>query len=604
MALITLGLSGSLGYDPAAAIFRDGELVAAVEEERLIRRQHARGEMPYEAIKYCLREARIKPRDVDQVAIACAPISLFNRARWHYARRYWYAPDRSLDALFNGNRRYRRYVRRVRNLMIDMDISWARIRFVPVEHQIAHVASGYYLSGFEGRVALFSIDLKGEYATTLLGYGEDGEIHKIREFYDPDSLEGMYAAITDYLGFNMLDGAPKIMGLATFGDPDRYDLSQLVDYTGDGFRLNTRLIGTVGLRRYKYQSRGHYFSPQLVEMLGPRRAGELFQDPYVHYAAAVQKLYEKVATGLVTHYLADIIRANGKLVVSGTGAFNVKLNQRLLSLPWVKEVYVHPAAGDSGTAIGAAAWAAARQRKKIHPVPHSFFGPAYSSTWCWQACEERRERYQRGKLDDPAGTAAELLAEGHLVAWFQGRMEFGPRALGHRSILGNPDLSTMIEAINKKVKFRESWRYFSPSMLDTLAEEILGTDHPADFLTITFPVNEIWRQRFPSLAYHDGTTRAHVVREETNPRFHALLKAMEEKTGYGIVLNTSLNRPGEAMICSPEDALEMFFGSDLEYLIMEDVLVTKQQRDENEDREFEAYLKGEGRRRYVPRDDR
>jgi len=583
MALITLGLSGYLGYDPAAAIFRDGELVAAVEEERLIRRQHARGELPYEAIKYCLRQARVMPRDVDQVAISCAPISLFSPARWHYARRYWYAPDRSLDALLNGNRRYRRYVRQIRGLLIDMDIAWSRIRFVPVEHQIAHVATGYYLSGFPGRVALFSIDMKGEYATTLLASGENGRIRKIREFHAPDSLEGMYAAITDYLGFNMLDGAPRIMGLSTFGDPDRYDLSALIDYSGKDFRLNTRLIGTVGLRRYKHKSKGHYFSPKLVEMLGPRRAGELFQDPYVHYAAAVQKLYENVASGLVTHYLSDIVRANGKLVVTGTGAFNVKLNQRLLELPWVKELYVHPAAGDSGTAIGAAAWAASRQRQKISPVKDSFFGPAFSNTRCWQACEERREKYVREQVEDPAEVAAGLLAQGHLVAWFQGRMEFGPRALGHRSILGNPAQSRMIEAINKKVKFRESWRYFSPSMLDTLAGDVLQSDHPADYLTMTFDVAEKWRERFPSLCYHDGTTRAHVVREETNPRFHALLRAMEEKTGYGIVLNTSLNRPGEAMICSPEDALEMFFGSDLEYLVMENVLVEKVPRDDDRD---------------------
>lgn len=595
MALITLGLSGSLGYDPAAAIFRDGELVAAVEEERLIRRQHARGELPYEAIKYCLREARIKPRDVDQVAIACAPVSIFSRARWHYARRYWYAPDRSVDALINGNRRYHRYVRRIRALMIDMDISWSRIRFVPVEHQIAHVASGYYLSGFEGKVALFSIDLKGEYATTLLASGENGKIRKIREFYDPDSLEGMYAAIADYLGFNTLDGAPKIMGLATSGDPDKYDLSELIDYSGRDFKINTKLIGTVGLRRYKHKSKGHYFSPKLVEMLGPRRAGELFQDPYVHYAAAVQKLYEKVATGLVTHYLSDIIGQNGKLVVTGTGAFNVKLNQRLLDLPQVNEVFVHPAAGDSGTAIGAAAWAASRQRQQVRPVKDSFFGPSFSAARCWQACEERREKYEREKLEDPAGAAAELLAQGHLVAWFQGRMEFGPRALGHRSILGNPAQSTMIEAINKKVKFRESWRFFSPSMLDTVAKDVLQSDHPADYLTMTFNVAGHWRERLPSLAYHDGTARAHVVREETNPRFYELLKAMEEKTGYGIVLNTSLNRPGEAMICSPEDALEMFFGSDLEYLIMENVLVTKVARDEDHDRDVEDYLKGDDR---------
>ncbi len=575
MALITLGLSGAHGYDPAAAIFRDGKLVAAVEEERLLRRQHAREAMPLEAIKYCLRAARVKPRDVDQVAISFAPISIFRRARWHYALRYWYAPDRSLMAIFNGNRKYRRYVSQVRETLRELDIPWNRIRFVPVEHQLAHAASGYHLSGFSGKVGILSVDLRGEYATTLLACGENGRIRKIREFYDPDSLMGMYAAITDYLGFSMLGGEAKVMGMSTFGDPDRYDLSDLIDYNGKRFRINTRLIGTVGLRRYKHKSRGHYFSPKLVEKLGPRRAGESCQDPYIHHAAAVQRLLERVATGLTTHYLSDVLKETGRLVVVGSGAFNVKLNQKLLALPMVKEVFVHPAAGDSGTAIGAAAYAVARQRISIEKVEHSFFGPRFDNKRCLRACEERREKHNREILENPAEKAAELLAEGNLVAWFQGRMEFGPRALGNRSILGNPAQSTMIEAINKKVKFRESWRFFSPSMLDTIAVDVIGTTHPADYLTITFPVADKWREKFPSLAYQDGSTRAHVVREATNPRFYELLKAMEKKTGYGMVLNTSLNRPGEAMICTPEDALEMFFGSDLEYLIMEDVLVTK-----------------------------
>lgn len=575
MALITLGLSGAIGYDPAAALFRDGELVAAVEEERLLRRHHARGAMPLEAIKYCLREARVKPREVNQVAISYAPISLLRRARWHYAWRYWYAPERSLVAIFDGNRRYRRYLAKVRETLDELDIPWKGIRFVPVEHQLAHAASVYYLGGQKGKVGIFCIDLRGEYASTLLACGENGRIRKIKEFYSPDSLEGMYAAVTDYLGFNILDGAAKIMGMSTFGDPDRYDLSDLVEYTGRDFRINTRLIGTVGLRRYKHKSRGHYFSPKLVDKLGPRRAGELFQDPYVHYAAAAQRLYERAATSLVTYHLSDVLKESGQLAVAGTGAFNVKLNQRLLALPGVRSVYVHPAAGDSGTAIGAAAYAVAQQGTTVEPVPHSFLGPGFDTQRCLRACEERREKHERQVISNPEEKAAELLAEGQLVAWFQGRMEFGPRALGHRCILGNPAQSRMIDAINKKVKFREKWRYFSPSILDTLAPEILQSDHPADFMTMSFKVAEHWRERFPSLVYQDGTTRAHVVREEINPRFYRLLQAMEEKTGYGIVLNTSLNRPGEAMICSPEDALEMFFGSDLEYLIMEDVLVTK-----------------------------
>lgn len=575
MSLITLGLSGALGYDAAAALFIDGELIAAAEEERLVRSKHAKGMMPVEAVRYCLRSAKLKPRQIEQVAIAYAPISLFSPARWHYASRLWYAPERGLDALFNGNRRYRRYVRQVRDMLSELAIPWDKIKFVPVEHQLAHASSAYHLSGFKEKTAILGIDLKGEYATTFFGYGENGRIHKIKELYEPDSLSGMYAAICDYLGFNMLDGEAKVMGIATHGDPDKYDLSFLADYSGKDFRINTKLIGTVGLRRYKHRDVGHYFSPKLIEKLGPRRAGDMFQDPYVHYAASIQRLYEEIATAMTAHYLADVIKDSGRLVFAGTGAFNVKLNQRLLALPWVKELFVQPAAGDAGTAIGAGAYAVAKRNIPVSKLRHTFLGPRFTSDRCVRACESHRDKPVWEVVENPAETAAALLAEGHLVGWFQGRMEFGPRALGNRSILGNPRSHDSVEMINKKVKFREAWRCFSPSMLDSVAREMLEIEHPADFMTITFDVKEKWRDMFPAVVYKDGTTRAHVVRKAVNPRFHALLEAMERHTGHGIVLNTSLNRPGEAMICSPEDALAMFFGSDLDYLIMQDVLVTK-----------------------------
>lgn len=575
MSLITLGLSGALGYDPAAALFIDGELIAAVEEERLVRRKHAKGMMPVESVRYCLRSAKLKPRQIEQVAISYAPISLFTPARWHYAKRFWYAPDRSIDALFNGNRRYRRYVQQVREMLTELAIPWEKIRFVPVEHQLAHASSAYHLSGFSEKTAILGIDMKGEYATTFFGYGENGKIHKIKEFYEPDSLSAMYASVCDFLGYDILDGESKVMGIATHGNPDKYDLSALADFSGKDFRINTKLIGTVGMRRYKHKSVGHFFSPALIEKLGPRRAGDVFNDPYVHYAASIQALYEKIAIGLTVHYLSDVIKDSGRLVVAGTGAFNVKLNQRLLALPWVKELFVQPAAGDAGTAIGAAAYAIAKQHVAVKKLKHTFLGPRYTTDRCIRACKSHRDKPQFEILERPGEKAAQLLAEGQLVAWFQGRMEFGPRALGNRCILGNPRLTDSVEEINKKVKFREKWRCFSPSMLENMAKQMLEIDHPADFMTITFDVKESWRDIFPAVVYKDGTTRAHIVRKEVNPRFHSLLTAMEEITGHGIVLNTSLNRPGEALICSPEDALEMFFGSDLDYMIMQDLLVTK-----------------------------
>lgn len=580
MALVTLGLSGAMGFDPAAALFIDGELRLAVEEERLIRRKHARDTMPVESIRYCLRAAKLKPRDVNQVAIAYAPVPMFSRARWHYARRYWYAPDRALDALLNGNRRFRRYYRQVQIMLSELGIPLDKIKLVPVEHQLAHAASAYYMSGFKEKTAILCVDLKGEYATTLLGYGENGRIHKIKEFYDPDSLSGMYSSFCDYLGFDRLDGESKVMGIATFGDAEKYDLSFLADYRGKDFKVNTRMLNVVGWRRYKHRNIGHSFTPALLEKLGPRRAGDVFQDPYVHHAAAIQRLYETIATGLTAHYLSDVLKDSGKLVIGGTGAFNVKLNQRLCDLKWVKDVYVPPAAGDAGTAVGAAAYVLANHNHlPVAPLRHAYLGPKYTTERCIRACEAHRDRPRFELLQKPAEKAAELLTQGHLLGWFQGRMEFGPRALGNRSILADPHIGESVSEINERVKFREKWRCFAPSMLPAVATQMLGDVQQADFMTQTFDVPAEWQQKYPSVVYRDGTTRAHIVHKENNPRFYALLRAMEKLTGVGMVINTSLNRPGEAMICSPEDALDMFFGSDLEYLIMQDLLITKPPED-------------------------
>jgi carbamoyltransferase len=409
----------------------------------------------------------------------------------------------------------------------------------------------------------------------FLGYGENGHIHRIKEFYDPDSLAGMFGSITDYLGFDMLDGDAKVMGMATYGDPDKYDLSALASYDGKHFKVNTKLIATVGLRRFKDKSRGHFFSKKLVELLGPRRAGELFQDPYVHYAASIQKLYEDAAVALVEHYLGPILKETGKLAFAGTGALNVKLNQRLAAMPLVKELFVPPAAGDAGTAIGAAAYTLSTQNVPIQGHNDAFLGPRYTTERCLRACEKHRDKPLFEVLENPTERAAQLLAQGHLVGWFQSRMEFGSRALGNRCILANPMEAAAVDSVNKKIKFRESWRSFSPSIIDTLAEEVLGSTHPADYMNMSFDVAPQWREKLPGLVYKDGTARAHVVKKDANPRFYRLLKEFEAISGFGVLLNTSLNRPGEAMVCSPEDALNLFFGSDLEYLVMQDLLVTK-----------------------------
>ena len=578
MALTILGLSGALSHDPSAALYIDGKLIAAVEEERLVRDKHAKNRMPYESAKFCLEQAGITPADVDVVAIPFAPISILEKARWHYAKRYWYAPERALDAILMGNRRYKRYFKKIQWCLVQLGFDLKKIKIQPVEHHLAHAASAYLCSGIQEKTAIMGIDGKGEYATTFFGYGENGKIHKIKEFYDPDSLGGLYGALTEFLGFEMLDGEFKVMGMAPYGNPDLYDLSRLAKFEDGELVINTEYVNVVGVRRYKEKGKGFYFSPKLIEWLGPKREGDIADDPYIHYAASIQALFEKLSLEMMDYYLGDIIKETGRIAFAGGSALNVKLNQKIIARDEVKELFVQPAAGDAGTAVGAAAYVSQQRGVPVEKMEHVYLGPEYSNEDVIAACAKHAGKPQWQKIDNVPEHIAKIMVDGNPVAWFQGRMEFGPRALGGRSIIGCPSIPKVADRINEQIKFRERWRPFCPSMLDTVAEKMLKVDHPSPFMTFTFEVSDEWKARVPEVVHEDGTSRAQVLERQYNPRWYDLMLELEKLTGNGVSLNTSLNRRGEAMVCSPKDALDMFYGSDLQYLIMEDILVVKEDK--------------------------
>lgn len=573
--MIVLGLSGALGHDASAAILVDGELIAAAEEERFLRDKHAKNRMPVRAAQYCLEAAGISADKVDVVAFPYASISLLSAARWRYAARHWYAPDRALDALFNGNRRFRKNRKRVLEAGDELGINWEKTEFRSVTHHLAHASSAYHLSGFRQKTAIFCVDGKGEYATTFLGFGLGDRIYKIKEFYDPDSLSGAYGAMTEYLGFEMLDGEYKVMGMAPFGDPDAFDFSRLIVKKNGGFKVDTRLLNTVGLRRYKENGKGFYFGRGLVEWLGPPRRDDKADEPYVHYAAAMQRLFEEQCLALIDTYLGSILAETGLIALAGGGALNVKLNQRILARSDVRELFVQPAAGDSGTSLGAATFVSSENGERVSRMNHVYLGPAFESHECEQAVRNRTEDLNWQRVENVVEVAADLIAAGNPVAWFQGRMEFGPRALGARSILGSPNAQGMSDRINDQIKYRERWRPFCPSLLDRVAADVISSDHSSPFMTITFDLSEHWKLRIPEVVHVDGTARVQVVEKGVNDRFYALIEALEARTGNAVVLNTSLNRRGEPIVCTPEDALNMFVECKLQYLLMEDILVTK-----------------------------
>jgi carbamoyltransferase len=289
----------------------------------------------------------------------------------------------------------------------------------------------------------------------------------------------------------------------------------------------------------------------------------------------MQKLLETVALRLIDTHLSDVLRETGRICFAGGVALNVKLNQHIIARSDVNELFVQPAASDAGTAVGAAAYIAHALGDAIRPLRHVYLGPSFSTDDCRVACEDHPQRPVFESVADAPAEAARLLAAGHPVAWFQGRMEFGPRALGNRSILGDPSRPGMADRINAQIKYRERWRPFCPSILDRAAADILQTRHPAPYMTLAFDVADHWKDRIPEVVHMDGTARAQVVTRATNPRYYALIEELEKRRGIPVVLNTSLNRRGEPIVCTPTDALDMFFGSDLRYLFMEDLLVRK-----------------------------
>jgi carbamoyltransferase len=574
--MIVLGLSGALGHDAAAAVLVDGDIVAALEEERIVRDPHAFNHLPIESARYCLAAAGASAREVDVVAVPFAPISITRPARWHCARRHLHAPGRALDVLCNGNRHFRRFRDAVLDAGREIGIDWNRTAFVPVEHHLAHAASAYHLSGFDEKTAILSLDGRGEYTTTYFGWGENGRIHTLAEIYDPDSLARLYGSMTEYLGFAMLDGEEDVMGMALAGEEHRVDLSSLVRHVRPGeVRIDTRRVNASGLRRHREGEQRFSFGRRLVQQLGPPRRHDSPDEPYVHIAAATQRLFEDSVLRLVDVHLAPILAQTGRIAVAGGGARNAQLNRRLLARPDVERLFVQPVAGDAGTCVGAAVFAAVARGERVTPMRHVHLGPAYSNAQCVEVLEVRSERPHWRWLTDVPREAAALIASGHPVAWFQGRMEFGPHAFGARSVLGSATAPGIVERMAGALGRHEPWRQPRVSVPDRLLRELTGTDLPAGFTMIALAVTATWRARLSQAMAADGTVRVNAVDRRIDPRFHALIEAVGASTGAAAVLSTEFSVPGEPGVCTPADALHAFYASNLEYLILEDILVTR-----------------------------
>ena len=578
--MITLGIN-AYHANASAAILVDGRLAAAVEEERLNRVKYAAG-MPVLAIQYCLQTVGAKITEVDHIAIPRNPWARLG-TKLRFALRM---PGFALDRL--------RVARRFADIQTEIaaalhvDPKSIRAKYHRVEHHRAHLSSAYFVSPFE-RAAVLSADGLGDFASTMWGVGEGPHLRVTGAVAFPHSLGMFYTALTQYLGFWKFGDEYKVMGLAAYGSPAYLDEFRSILQLKDplGFRLGLsyfthHLTGPEMTWRKATETPvlGRLFSPYLENRLGTARAAsQPLDDRHRNVAATMQASLERV---LLANLNALQKKTGAKtLCLAGGVAFNCLANGKIPERTGFERVYVQPAAGDAGLSVGAAYFVHHQilRRPRCFTMDHAFWGPGCKPQEIKDAVAKRQSpaQFQVRELDEHAllQATAEHLALGRVVGWIQGRMEWGPRALGNRSILADPRRSQMKEVLNDRIKHREPFRPFAPAILEESAGEFFERAHPSPFMTFALPVRQAKRAVIPAVTHADGTARLQTVSRASHPLFWQLLRAFGDNTGVPVLLNTSFN-DNEPIICRPEEALNCFERTKMDVLVLGNLILEKQ----------------------------
>ena len=568
-----LGLNAYHG-DAAAALVVDGELVAAAEEERFNRVKHCAG-FPALAARWCLDDAGLRPDDLDHVAVSRDPRANLGRKLLRTIRHG--ASARYLKArLENASR-----IRDVGSALAEaLGVDGLRARVHNVEHHAAHVASAFFVSPFH-EAAILSVDGFGDFASTMLAHGRGNRFDVLDRVIYPHSLGIFYTAVTQWLGFPHYGDEGKVMGLAPYGTPRHLGkMRELVKLDGPLFEL--------GLDYFVHDKEGvdmnwdegsptigRIYSDRLVELFGPAREeqGEITAH-YNDVAASAQSMTEEAILHLVETLWERTRTSN--LCLAGGVALNAVANGRILPETPFEELYIQPAAGDSGTAVGAAyhVWNQELRQPRGFVMEHAFTGPEFSDDEIRTALGEAGVEAER--LDDDAlfAAVAERIADGDVVGWFQGRMEVGPRALGHRSIVADPRSHSMKDVLNARIKHREPFRPFAPSILAERAGDWYEQDYPSPFMVLVYKTASDKRDKVPAVNHVDDTGRVQSVEARVEPRYHRLISEFEKRTGVPILLNTSFNE-NEPIVMTPRDALDTFLKTKMDVLALGNFVVRR-----------------------------
>jgi carbamoyltransferase len=559
-------------HDAAACLLSNGSIVAAAEEERFSRVKHD-GRLPRHAIAYCLDEGGLGIGDLDHVVFHWRPFLGFGRRLLQVASQMRFAGRMATahGGTWMGLLRAKRDFARLASTLNTRSTEPPRYRFHRVPHHHCHAASAFFGSQFE-EAAVLVIDGTGEIASTSFAVGRGTRLEVLEQIEYPHSLGYLFVAMTHYLGFKPESDEFKLMSLASYGD-DRFveAFREIVPLEEHGaYRVD------LSYTNYQHGIRDPWFSKRFLDRFGPvRRKDEAIEPHHAAVARGLQRRLEEVALHMAKH-LAERTGARA-LCLAGGVALNSVMNGRLIREGPFEEVFIQPAAGDSGCSIGGAQYVhhALLGNERCPPSPNTYLGPSFDHAACLSALEAAGLPARELDEDLLLGEVADHLAAGRVVGWFQGRAEMGPRALGNRSILADPRNAEMKDTINRKVKLRESFRPFAPAVPVEDAEKWFQCTAPLPYMTVVVPVRPSAREALGAVTHVDGTARVQTVSLADNPRFWRLLRAFAERTGVPVLLNTSFNVMGEPIVGTPDDAVRCFRATGIDVLVLERCVVLK-----------------------------
>tara|TARA_B100000029_G_scaffold47115_1_gene43272 strand:+ start:743 stop:2449 length:1707 start_codon:yes stop_codon:yes gene_type:complete len=567
--MYTLGIS-CYYHDSAAALLKDGHVIAAVEEERFSRKKFD-DDFPKLAIEWCLQEAKITPAEINSVAFYDKPILKFERLLDNYIA----VAPRGLYSFLDTIPKWLH-----KRLWIKNDIKKNLPGFMGEiifpDHHMSHAAYTYFTSPFD-ESAILTVDGVGEWSTTSFGYGKQNSINLSKDIRWPHSLGLFYSAFTYFLGFKVNEGEYKLMGLASYGKPKYYDqiLDKLIDVKKDGsIKLDMKYFAFT----YDKVMTNENFSKLFG--ITPRKKDEETKQIHLDIGASAQKVLEDILLKMVNHTYEVTKMKN--LCLGGGVALNGVANYRILKEGPFDNVHIPPSPGDAGSAVGAAQYLfyVYQNNKKITQkntsnsiLENVYVGPSYDNENINKFLETNNISFKKFEREELLHKTAKLIADGNIVGWYNGKMEWGPRALGCRSILADPRDAKMKDILNEKIKHRESFRPFAPSILEEYVSEYFEIDRPSPYMLMVCPIKK--PEKIPAVTHVDGTGRLQSVSKDANPLYYDLISEFNKITGVPVIINTSMNVMGEPIVNTPEQAYNMLVKTDMDFLVMGNFLISK-----------------------------